>query len=105
MKQLEDKIARVNILVSCVVSSSKAPIPSVSMTMMLTFCPSDEVPLIGLFQHHNPLVQGLMVGPTPNPLLLQSKTLFSRYDLPVLYNPATLTTARGPYIDLKKSIA
>lgn len=35
MKQLDDRIARVKILVSWVWSSSRAPIPSVSITMML----------------------------------------------------------------------
>ena len=79
--------------------------PSVSITMMLTGYPSFEVPLIGDPQHQSPLVHGLMVGPTPNPLLLFSRTLLSRYDLPVLYNPATLTTAMGPSMALKKFIA
>ena len=72
------------IFVSWVESSSRAPIPSVSMTMILTDYPSVDVPLRGVPQHHSPFVQGLMVGPTPNPLLLLSNTLLSRYDFPVL---------------------
>lgn len=83
MKQLEARMARVKILVSWVWSSSRAPIPSVSITMILTAYPSWVVPLMGVPQHHRPLVQGLTVGPTPKPLLLLRSTRLRRYDLPV----------------------
>lgn len=78
MKQLEARIAIVNILVSWVWSSSRAPIPSVSMTIILTCSPSDDVPLMGVPQHQRPLVHGLTVGPTPKPLLRFRRTRLSR---------------------------
>ena len=55
---------------------------------------------MGVPQHHKPLVHGLTVGPTPNPLLLLRIILLRRYDLPVLYSPATETTPIGPGTDL-----
>lgn len=61
----------------------------------LIFSPCGVVPLIGVPQHHSPLVHALMVDPTPNPLLLLSSILFNKYDFPVLYNPATETTPMG----------
>ena len=65
------------------------------MIMTLIFYPFEFVPLIGVPQHQRPFVHGLIVGPTPNPLLLLRSIRFSRYDFPVLYNPATDTTAIG----------
>ena len=76
--------------------------PSVSITIIVTGYPSDEVPLMGVPQHQSPFVHGLTVGPTPNPLLLLRSTRFRRYDFPVLYKPATETTAMGPVMVLKK---
>ena len=99
MKQLDAKIAKLNILVSWVWSSSSAPIPYVSITIILTDYPSRETPFIGVPQHHNPLVHGLIVLPTPNPLLRLRSILLSKYDFPVRYNPATDTIPRGPGIE------
>jgi len=50
-------------------------------------------------------VQGLMLGPTPNPEDLSSNTLFRRYDFPVLYIPATEIIPMFPLMELRKSIA
>jgi hypothetical protein len=72
---------------------------------MLSFYPSGVSPLIGVPQHQRPFVQGLMVGPTPNPLLLLSNIWLRRYDLPVRYNPATDTTPMGPGTLLINSMA
>ncbi len=69
--------------------------PSVSIIITLTFYPYTVDPFIGVPQHHKPFVQGFTVGPTPNPLLLFNSILFSKYDFPVLYKPATDTTAIG----------
>lgn len=70
------KTANEKTLVSWLESSSKAPIPSVSMTMILIGDPSLYSPLIGEPQIQSPLVQGLTVGPTPNPFYLLSIILF-----------------------------
>ena len=81
MKQLDAKIAKVNILVSWVWSSSKAPIPSVSITMILIDYPLEDFPLMGVPQHQSPFVHGLIVGPTPNPcfgLLVLSSIRFNK---------------------------
>jgi len=51
------------------------------------------------------LVQGLILGPTPKPEDLSSKTRFKRYDFPVLYIPATEITPIFPLMELRKSIA
>ena len=48
--------------------------------------------VIGLFKIHNPLVHGLIVGPTPNPDLspvIFKRILFKRKLFPVLYLPET----------------
>jgi hypothetical protein len=50
-------------------------------------------------------VHGFTVGPTPNPLDLFRSILFKRYDLPVLYNPATVITPIGCGTDLMNSAA
>ncbi len=50
-------------------------------------------------------MQALIVGATPNPELLFYKTLFSKYDFPVLYRPATPITATGSVIDFNTSSA
>lgn len=105
MKTLAVKIANVKIFISWFWSSSKAPIPSESTIRILIFSPSDVVPLIGVPQHHKPLVHGLMVGPTPNPLFLLSKMRLRRYDLPVRYNPATEMTDMGFGILRRKASA
>ena len=70
------------------------------MSIIITFIfyPSAVVPFNGVPQHHNPLVHGFTVGPTPNPLLLFSSILLSKYDFPVRYKPATDTTEIGPLI-------
>ncbi len=78
MKVLADSTAKVNILVSWFWSSSSAPIPYESIMITLIFSPSGVVPLMGVPQHHNPLVQALIVLPTPKPLLLFNSILFSR---------------------------
>jgi hypothetical protein len=82
--------------------------------MTLIGSPSGVNPCIGFPQIHTPylkyhykyvnmevnryntLVQGLIVGPTPNPPDLLSSILFSKYDLPVLYIPATAMIPIGP---------
>lgn len=100
-------MAKVNILVSWVWSSSSAPMPSVSITMILMDYPFWDLPLIGVPQHQSPLVQGLIVGPTPKPclgLLVLMSILLSKYDFPVLYSPATDTTPRGAGTDLRNLI-
>lgn len=53
------------------------------------------------------LVHGLMVGPTPNPLLsvLLSIILFSKNDLPVRYLPATAMTPIFSFTFLSNSTA
>jgi len=102
MKALAERIARVKILVSWVWSSSSAPIPYVSIIMTLIGSPSTVFPGIVLPQHHSPLVHGFTVGPTPNPLVLFKSIRLSKYDLPVLYMPATEITAIGPEILLMK---
>ena len=43
-----------------------------------------------------PFVQALIVGATPKPFSLLRMTLFNKYDLPVLYIPATPNTTMGP---------
>ena len=76
-------------------SSLKAPIPSESTTRHLKgLSDLESTKSIVLFQIQSPLVQGLMVGPTPKPLLsvYSSIILLSRNDLPVLYIPATAMT-------------
>jgi len=52
-------------------------------------------------------VQGLMVGPTPNPELsfLSSKMRFSKKDLPVRYLPATAITPTRSFTLLSKAAA
>jgi hypothetical protein len=83
MKQLDARIASVNIFVSCVLSSSTAPIPYVSITMILIGSPSDDCPLRGVPQTQRPFVQALIVDPTPNPLDLFNSIRLSKYDFPV----------------------
>ena len=57
-------------------------------------------------QSHNPLVQGLIVGPTPNPwFFLLIMTLFSKKLLPVLYFPATEITPTFSLIYLRNYLA
>ena len=50
-------------------------------------------------------MQGLMVGPTPKPPDLLRSILFNRYDLPVLYIPATDIIPIGEFNYFKKSPA
>jgi len=95
-----NNIANENILVSWLLSSSNAPIPSVSMTNTLIWVPSYFFPSIGVPHIQSPLVQGLTVGPTPKPFYLLSIILFIRYDFPVLYIPTIDTTPKGPSINL-----
>ncbi len=78
MKQLAARMARVKILTSWVDYSSRALIPSVSITMMFTDSPSRDTPFKGVPQHHRPLVQAFTVEPTLKPLLLFSSILFRR---------------------------
>lgn len=66
--------------------------------MTLIGSPSAVLPVIVLPQHQSPLVHGLTVGPTPNPLLRLSSMRLRRYDFPVRYIPATDMTAIGPLI-------
>jgi hypothetical protein len=65
-----------------VASSSNAPIPSESTTIISQGYPSEVVPLMGLPHIQIPLVQALTVGPTPKPSDLSNNTLFNKYDLP-----------------------
>jgi len=48
--------------------------------------------LIGYPQIHNPFVQGIVVGPIANPVILFNNRL-DRKDLPVLCGPATAAIA------------
>ena len=75
------------------------------MMIILIGSPSGDCPLRGVPQTQRPLVQALIVDPTPNPLDLFNNILLRRYDFPVLYNPATEITPMGPCSDLKKSTA
>ena len=95
MKHDVNNIVNENILVSWDVSSSSAPKPSLSITNMEQLSPSTVYPNNGFPQIHNPFVHGFTVGPTPKPSLRLSSILFSRYDFPVLYMPATPTTPMG----------
>lgn len=48
--------------------------------------------LIGSPQIHSPFVQGIVVGPIANPVILL-RSLFDRNDFPVLCGPATAAIA------------
>lgn len=74
------------------------------MIMTLIDSPSAVLPMTVLPQHHRPLVHGFTVGPTPKPLLRFKSILFSKYDFPVLYIPATEMTAIGPLILLMNAL-
>jgi len=50
-------------------------------------------------------VHALIVGATPKPELLFYKTLFNKYDFPVLYRPATPIIDIGSGIDFSTSRA
>ncbi len=86
INRLDISTAIRNIFESWLISSSYAPRPSVSIKNILNFslkwlfCIS-----IGSDHIHIPLVHGLIVGPTLNPLSfdLFSNTLLRRNDLPV----------------------
>lgn len=78
MKQVERRIARENILLSWVSSSSVAPSPSVSMIRRVNGWPSSVLVLMGDPHIHNPLVQALIVDPTPNPSDLFKSILLRR---------------------------
>jgi hypothetical protein len=95
MKSELNKTASEKTLVSWLLSSSSAPMPSVSMTIMLTPEPSSICPLTGAPQIQSPFVQGFTVGPTPNPFCCPRIIRFIRYDFPVRYNPTTDITAIG----------
>ena len=72
------RTAKENTLVSWLESSSKAPIPSVSITIMFMGVPSCCCPFMGVPQIQSPLVHGFTVGPTPKPFYLSSIILFMR---------------------------
>ncbi len=74
MKLVERSTAKLKIFMSWLLYSSNAPNPSVSTTSRVL--PSGA--RMGSAHSHNPLVQGLTVGPTPNPLALLSMTLLRR---------------------------
>ena len=67
MKLDESKSARRNIRLSWFSSSSKAPIPSESITNTFRGEPSALVVVRVRGQTQSPFVHGLMVGPTPKP--------------------------------------
>jgi hypothetical protein len=50
----------------------------------------------GFPQTHIPFVFALVVGPTANPDFVFRSIVFNRNDFPVLYIPATDTTATFP---------
>lgn len=101
MKLEQSNIASRKILVSWFTSSSKAPMPSLSITKLYNFSPLYSVSIV--YDHtHSPFVHGLMVGPTPNPsFFLLRITLLSKNDFPVLYFPATAITPTFSLILLK----
>ena len=68
MKLDANRIARVKMRTSWFCDSSKAPKPSVSITMQLRGSPEGLWPCTGCDQIHRPLVQGFIVGPTPKPV-------------------------------------
>lgn len=69
--------------------SSSPPKPSASITRQC----SPYLLTTVLFHSHNPLVQGLIVGPTLNPFPSTSNnTLFKKKLFPVLYLPTTHIT-------------
>lgn len=65
------------------------------MTNILIGKPYGVNPDKGVFQIQSPFVQGLTVGPIPNPSWRLSKTLLSKNDFPVRYIPATEITPIG----------
>jgi len=77
-KVLESRRAKENILVSWLESSSSAPSPSESITIMLIFFLSFVTTSIGLPQIHSPFVHGFTVGPTSKPEMRSRITLFKR---------------------------
>lgn len=73
------------------------------MTNIVISYPSFVLPFIGSPHSQSPLVQGLIVGPTPNPsYIFERITLFRRKLFPVLYFPATPIIPNLPLIDLRK---
>lgn len=64
--------------------------------MLLQLKSEGNLKFINSIYNLSTLVHGLTVGPTPNPDDLFSSILFNKYDLPVLYIPATATTPKGP---------
>jgi len=99
------KTANENTRVSWFESSSRAPMPSVSITIMFRGVPSACWPIIGDPQIQRPFVQGFTVGPTPNPFCRSKIMRFIRYDFPVLYIPTTDITPIGAFIAFTISIA
>ena len=106
IKKDDRRRAKRNIFVSWFSSSSREPMPSLSIRITFSGY-SLYVASSSSVQHHSPLVQGLIVGPTPKPLLSRVLmiTLFSKKDLPVLYLPATQMTPTGSFILDKNSLA
>ena len=90
-------------------SSLKAPIPSLSTTRHLKgFYVRLSTQSIGLSQIHRPFVHGLIVGPTPKPLVFycSRRMRLSKKDLPVLYLPATaMTPTYSSFKSIKKFLA
>lgn len=85
-------MASKKIFVSWFSSSSKAPMPSESISSNSSYQPL-KVPCSGLVHSQSPLVHGFIVGPTPNPpYLVLMSTRFSKNDFPVRYLPATAIT-------------
>ena len=82
MKSELIKTANENTLVSWLLSSSNAPIPSVSITTTLILAPYGSLPSTGVPHIQSPFVQGFTVGPTENPFWRFSNIRFIRYDLP-----------------------
>ena len=106
MKKELSRSASRKILVSWFSSSSRAPMPSLSIRRHLRGWPWWFVSS-NCVQHQRPFVQGLIVGPTPNPFysLVSIITLLRRKDLPVLYIPATAITPIFSLIRDKNSFA
>lgn len=95
MKTEHKRMMRAKIQQSWLESWSVAPNPSESKIIVLMILPSLSFVLRGLPHIHIPFVHAFTVGATPNPESQFKIILLRRYDLPVLYIPATPTTHIG----------
>lgn len=95
MKTEESKIDKENIFKSTFISLSKIILfirtelsPYVSMIIKTVYWSMSK----GFPQIQSPFVQGIVLGPIANPVIL-FRSLFERKDFPDLWGPATLATA------------